>query len=663
MASPITPKLIYNLTMVSGPALSPDGNTLVFAKSAVDESTMEGCSQLMKMSLPSGDTQPFTQGPKDANPRYSPDGKHIAFLRSDDKEKRQIWSIPTNGGEARQITTVPGGVSVFQWSPDCQTLAFVGRVDPDQLPDDHDPKLDPQVKVITRLRYRFDTLGWIGNSHTYIFTIGLNDDEAKQLTSGDWDDSYPAWSPDGKSIAFVSDREPDRETTFRCQAYVMPASGGEPVMWSDGLSSVNNPTWSPDGKQLLVIASNDDEVAVWWSGEFHIIEPGKAPERLHDDSIHPNSGFGPIVPAPDVRWLEDGRIIFQGDAQGEAFLFELNSTDKSLKTITKGGEMFAGLTFDAQTQKAVIMAMPPTSAGDLFTVDVGSGERQQLTEYNKEYFAEHPTATMEKFTLERAGMEIQSRLLLPPGFDASKKYPMILEVHGGPHGAFYDAFNPMQQVMATAGYVVLCVNPRGSSSYGKDFGKAVLADWGGEDYLDLIQAVDEVISRGYIDENRLGIHGYSYGGFMSSWAIGQTTRFKSAVIGAPCIDLPSFAGTADIGINFGEIQWGGRRHENLDAYIKHSPITYAPNVETPALLLHGEADHRCPIEQSEQYFVALKRMDKTVEFVRFPGCSHLFLRFAHPKLREEYLTRMKAWHDRHLMGAGVEAEASEAVSV
>jgi dipeptidyl aminopeptidase/acylaminoacyl peptidase len=213
---------------------------------------------------------------------------------------------------------------------------------------------------------------------------------------------------------------------------------------------------------------------------------------------------------------------------------------------------------------------------------------------------------------------------------------------------------------ATSGYIVLAVNPRGSSSYGLDFGKAVLADWGGEDYLDIMQAVDELAARPYVDEDRMGLHGYSYGGFMSSWIVGQTTRFKAAVVGAPCIDLPSFSGTADIGISFGEVQWGGIRHEAYEKYLKHSPLTYAPNVETPVLLLHGEADHRCPIEQSEQYFVALKRMGKTVEFVRFPGCSHLFLRFAHPKLREEYLIRMKAWLDRYLL-EGASTPEPEAV--
>ena len=221
-----------------------------------------------------------------------------------------------------------------------------------------------------------------------------------------------------------------------------------------------------------------------------------------------------------------------------------------------------------------------------------------------------------------------------------QRYPLVLDIHGGPNSAFYDAFNLPQQVLATAGFIVLAVNPRGSTTYGNAFTMAVLGDWGGEDYQDLMAAVDAVASRPYVDATRLGVHGYSYGGYMSSWIIGHTSRFKAAVVGAPCIDLPSMYGTSDIGVSFGEVQWRGTRWEALAQAVERSPLTYAPAVETPVLLLHGEADLRCPIEQGEQYFVALKRHGKEVEFVRFPDCSHLFLRVGHPKMREEYLRRM-----------------------
>ena len=192
-------------------------------------------------------------------------------------------------------------------------------------------------------------------------------------------------------------------------------------------------------------------------------------------------------------------------------------------------------------------------------MDLASGQSKTLTNDNVAYFNDHPIATLRKSSLTRVGMEIESRLLLPPGFDESKRYPMVVNIHGGPHGSFYDAFNPVEQVLATAGYLVLSVNPRGSSTYGPDFLKAVLRDWGGEDYRDIMASVEEVCAQPYVDTDRLGVYGYSYGGFMSSWAIGHDTRFGAAVVGAPCIDLLGMYGTSDIGVSFGERQWGGLR--------------------------------------------------------------------------------------------------------
>ena len=275
-----------------------------------------------------------------------------------------------------------------------------------------------------------------------------------------------------------------------------------------------------------------------------------------------------------------------------------------------------------------------------------------MSSHNAEYMNDHPAAKMEKFWIERpggdAGLEVECRLFFPPDFDDSQTYPLVLDIHGGPNGAFYDSFVPTQQVLATAGYLVLAVNPRGSCTYGTDFMMAVLGDWGGEDYQDLMAAVDQVCSRPYVDKERLGVHGYSYGGYMTSWAVGQTNRFKAAVVGAPCINLHSMYGTSDIGISFGEAQWGGSIVDAAHKMLERSPISYAAEVTTPVLLLHGDADARCPIGQSEEYFTLLKRLGKEVEFVRFPGCSHLFPRMGHPKMREEYLTRTLAWLNKHL---------------
>ena len=306
------------------------------------------------------------------------------------------------------------------------------------------------------------------------------------------------------------------------------------------------------------------------------------------------------------------------------------------------------VSFDENNGKAVVAFTSPKSYGDLQLIDVKNGDGSQLTFYNTSYFKEHPPATLRKSSFDRAGFDIQARVWFPPEFDESRKYPLILDIHGGPNGCFYDTFTPVQHILATAGYVVLAVNPRGSSSYGLEFTMAVLGDWGGEDYQDLMMAVDELVDRPYIDESRLGVYGYSYGGFMSSWVVGHTDRFKAAVIGAPCINLSSMYGTSDIGISFGERQWGGLRKDALDKYMERSPLTYASNVTTPVLLMHGEADYRVPIEQGEQFFVTLKRLGKEIEFVRFPDSAHGFVRLGHPKLRVEYLARVLGWFEKHL---------------
>ena len=650
MPSPISPELVYEVVSVASPSLSPDGSSLAFVRSQIVKESMENRSQIMVMDVPSGESSPFTSGESDSSPRFSPDGRHLAFVRPDDSSKPQIWAIPTGGGEARKLTGVAGGITDIAWAPDSSALAFVSDVDPDKAPDDHDPKKDPRVSVVKRIRYRVDGLGWRGEAFRHIFVVDRETGETRQLTDGEGDDSAPSWSPDGSSIAFVADRRPDREIATHTDVYEVPACGGDLELRSEGLSSVAALCWAPAGDALAVVGSDDEVAGAGWQSWVFVVKPGSAPRKLTDDSISPAGGYAPLVPAPDMRWTEDGRISFIADSRGESGIYRLDAGTGDLHKVAGGGLM-SQISFDSSAKGAVVLATAPNSAGDLLKVDMTSGADDQLTDLNRKYFEEHPPARLEKFSHNRGGFEIESRVLFPPEFNPDSRYPLVLDIHGGPHGVFSDSFSAQQQVLATAGYIVLAVNPRGSSTYGTDFMTAVLCDWGGEDYLDIMSAVDLVCERDYVDEARLGITGYSYGGFMSSWIIGQDTRFRAAVVGAPCINLSSMYGTSDIGVRFGEVQWGGKRWEALDAFLEHSPLTYAPNVETPVLLMHGEDDHRCPIEQSEQYFVTLKRHGKEVEFVRFPGSSHGFVRTGHPKLREEYLSRLLSWMNKHVSEA------------
>ncbi len=662
MPRPISPDLVYHLVTVAEPCISPDGCRVAFVRSSVDRKSMETHSQVMVMDMSQGDTSqeeaaPFTRGPRDTAPRFSPDGRSLAFLRPDEGGKAQVWLMSLSGGEPRQLTEMPLGVRSYAWSPDSLRLALVSDDDPDRAPQGHDAAAAPRVTVVRRIRYRSDTLGWRGDAHSHIFTIDAAGGQVTQVTEGDWDDHGPVWSPDASRIAFISNRRDDRDFVPHTEAYAAPSEGGEAALLSGDLPSVAGITWSPAGDRVALVASDDPAVEAGWQGWVFVIEPDGSRRRLTNDGIKPVAGFAPVTSAAELAWTEDGRILFIADSRGESHVYDVSPSGDDVRRIWGGGLQLASVTWDLQGRSAVVAASSPASSGDLHLVDLPAGSSRRITGYNDGYHRERPTARLEKLVHSRAGVEIESRLLLPPDHDQGRRHPLVVDIHGGPHGSFYDAFNPVQQVLATAGYAVLCVNPRGSSTYGADFLKAVLGDWGGEDYLDIISAVEEACARPDIDPARLGLHGYSYGGYMSSWVVGHDNRFGAAVVGAPCIDLTSMYGTSDIGVSFGERQWGGRMVDAEEAMRERSPLTYAARVETPVLLLHGEEDRRCPIEQSEQYFVALKRLGKAVELVRFPGASHGLLRTGHPRLREEYLSRTLAWFDRH-MGSPPDGEST-----
>ena len=648
MSTPIHPDVVYQLPSVADPALSPDGSLLAYTYSWFDQEQMEGRSRIMMLAVAGGKTQEFTQGKSDSLPKFAPEGDGLAFLRRDDEGRRQVWVIGVAGGEAACLTAAPKGVIDFGWSPDGCQIVYCADVDAKPKAQGERANKAPEVEVVRRIRYRFDGLGWRGDAHFHIFVIGLDGEPPRQLTDGDWDDLAPVWSPDGTRIAFISGRRDDRDQKALTEAYVVPAAGGEAKNWSDGLSDVGALGWSPDGLRLAAAGSDMPQGMALWQSWLYVLEPGRPPQRLTDDSLRPLLSFPTVSRPPELRWTEDGRILFLGDQKGESWLLEAPASGGPIRRLAGGGWQSGGVSFDGSARAGVVVSSYPGSPGELYYLDLVSERREQLTRCNEKYLAEHPPAPMEKFNIQRGDWQIECRLWLPPGLDLGRQYPMVLDIHGGPNGAFYDSFTPVQQVLATSGYVVLAVNPRGSSTYGKEFMMSVLRDWGGEDYQDLMAAVDEVAARPYVDGQRLGVHGYSYGGYMASWTVGHNDRFKAAVVGAPCVDLYSMYGTSDIGVSFGEDQWGGTVVDAAQELLKRSPITYAADVTAPVLLLHGEADARCPVAQSEEYFVVLQRLGKEVEFVRFPECSHAFPRMGHPKMREEYLARTLGWFQRWL---------------
>ena len=643
--NPINPDHIYQITTLGPPSISPDGTKIAYSNSFVHKESLKNISRIVITSLNNPTNYFLTQGNSDHSPIYSPDGNNIAFIRQDLTGNNQLWLIPTNGGESRKLTQLPGGIGSPSWSPNGRAIVFTSLTSTSEPGNDY-PTI--QTKLVSRIKYRTDQDGWIiGNFH-HIFIADLGSESVKQLTFGESNNNHPAWSHDSKQIAFLSDREENQDISWKASVYSIGIDDNALVQWSTDVWCFNegsisgNVTWSPTDSELIVIGSDDEEWGDSRQNSLFICDKKGMSKKFKGDK------YTAVLPTPPLTHNTKGNILLLADYQGESFICEANINDYQIRPVIGGKIQYTAMSTTKDGNSAAILASHPKSPNQIYHANLSKRLIMPVTTVNETYFQTHPPGTMQKFFFKRNLSRIESRLILPPRFSENIQYPLILDIHGGPASRFQDSFDSRQQVLATAGYIILAVNPRGSSSYGLDFTKAVLGDWGGEDYLDLIAAVDKISSKNYVDQNRLGIHGFSYGGFMSAWAIGQTDRFRAAVIGAPVINLLSMYGTSDIGVSFGESHWGGKLADNINKFIDRSPLKYVNNITTPVLLLHGEKDYRCPIGQSEEFFVSLKRLNREVEFIRFPDCNHSFARSGPPKMKEAYLMNMKLWFDKHL---------------
>ena len=643
--SPITSELIFDLPAVGAPALSPDGQTVAYVASRTSRETMSAESHIRLVAFDGGGDRQLTAGPRDGSPVWSPDGSQLAFLRAaDDAAPRQIWLLPTDGGEARRLTDLPHAVESCTWTPDGRALIAVVDVNPERLlPDDGQPR----TRVIRNLYYRGDALGYRVDAYHHLFSIDAQSGEATQLTRGAYNNAHPVVSPNGRWIAFASDRSPQRQRRrpFGSELCLMPVGGGDIERLTPGVQSAGRPAWSPNGRALAVAVTETDELQQPYL--CHIDRRSRKRRRLTDDSLTPQSGAFPLAPPPPIRWTDEG-IVFAADARARSGVWRVAADGRSEpEPLRAEAEVIAAIDISPDGGRIAAVVTSPNQPGELVAQRVGD-PAQRLTSATSDFLAAHTPARVEWFEIERDGLTIPAGLMFPPDFDPAQRYPLLLDIHGGPHGVFTESFQPLHQTIAGAGYLVLFVNPRGTSTYGSDFTHAVVDDWGGEDSLDLLAALDAVCERPYVDPERLAVHGYSYGGYMTSWLIGHTDRFKAAIVGAPVINLESMYGATDIAVSWARFEWRGRPADSPDWYRERSPLTYAPNVTTPVLLMHGEADFRCPISQSEEYFVALRDRGKRVELVRFPDCAHPFIIAGHPKMRQEYYDRLVAWLNRYL---------------
>ncbi|MCO5178051.1 MAG: S9 family peptidase, partial [Thermomicrobiales bacterium] len=598
-------------------------------------------AQLWTCDRDGGNARQLTQtGERNSGARWSPDGTQIAFV-SDRVSKSGLFVMSMSGGEARELTRHAQGISSLSWSPDGSQIAYVTVVDPDNV-DEATPEADaaPPVRVTRRIDYKQDGRGYLGDKRNQIFVVDVASGERKRLTTTPNDHGGPQWSPDGKQLAVALSMMNGMHSRL---ALIDVESGAvEHITPEDG--NISTWSWSPDGQRILYSGDTD----MTWQTDLFVYDVASGQTtRLTDDLECLPVGAWEGAPAQPV-WLDDRQVLFHAVRAGGSGLYVADSERGAVERVVWWQAQHSGMSTDAAHRYVVQTRNAMDAAGQVAVYDMQSGEQSIIVDPNVDVLAEHPAALWERIDVERGGQTIEAWLLKPFDFDESKKYPVVLDIHGGPNGHYGYSLSPNHQVLATAGYLVVYSNPRGSSSYGRTFTQMVTEDWGGEDFQDLMGVIDEVLKRPYADAERTGVTGYSYGGYMTAWTIGQTQRFKAAVCGAPCFDLESMYGTSDISHVFGELQWGGQPHVSTEWYAAHSPSTFAHRATTPTLIIHGEADERCPIGQGEQMFVALTKAGCETEFARYPGASHGFRRGGHAEHRRDCWQRTLDWFDTHL---------------
>lgn len=687
---PITPDDLFKLNIVSDPQPSPDGTMIAYVVTRLDKDadTYKAAIWLAPADPTTGSPRQLTSGlARDTTPRWSPDGKRIAFVSNrpgeapkkaddekgdkdkkangDEKPKNQIWVINVEGGEATQLTRQPNGASSPTWSPDGQTIAFlsVTSAEEDAKAQGHDEPAKRTVadeRLVTDIEYRFDGRGYL-DKRSHVFTVPASGGEAKQLTFGPYDDGSIAWAPDGSRIAFISARTPDAQLVRRSLVYVVPVGGGE-IRCLTGEQvdfAFDLPAFSPDGSQIAVIGTNDPRAGGAKNDNLWIIPAGGgAPvnRTAHWDRSFGDAGMSDVFVGSDVRptWTSDGQAVLMLASDSGAthvYRVDLSADQADVTPVTSGPRRITSFApLGGDPNRLVVTSGEPHKPFELFIA--ANGNLTPLTHHNDAFLEEVRLSPAEEIWFQSAAgdRQIQGWILTPPGFKAGSgvKHPAIIQIHGGPHAMYGWAMFHEMQLMAARGYVVMFTNPRGSAGYGEEFTTCTRGAWGETDMPDILGALDALIARGDVDPARVGVTGGSYGGYLTNWVIGHTDRFKAAVTQRCVSNFYSFYGTSDIGWTFGEFEFGGTPWADAEKLLKYSPISYVDNIHTPLLIIHNEKDLRCPIEQAEQLFTFLKRLGREVEFVRIPDEDHNLSRTGTPSRRLARLHHLVGWFDRYL---------------
>jgi dipeptidyl aminopeptidase/acylaminoacyl peptidase len=646
------PEDVYALTSVGDPRLSPDGRQVAYVVNWIDREE-NGYRSAIWVAPVDGSEEPrrLTFGKRaDSSPRWSPDGGWLAFVSNRDGEDEnahaELYVLPANGGEPRRLTESKEGVESIAWSPDSGRIAFARRVRDEAYDEEDDRKRRP--RRFTRIFYKLDSVGWTGDRRKHLFVVAL-DGEERQLTDGDCEDSEPAWAPDGRRIVFTSMRGERWDVELVGGLYELEIDSDattEPRRLSQADESASSASFSPDGGLIAYHHAPEDGTNPH-HGQVAVMRPDGSDRRVLTASLDRQCAPFPYLREP--LW-DGGSIAFAVEDGGNVHLYTVASDGSGEPELLVGGEQTTGL-YDLVDGVLVYTATTHTRPCELFA---GNGKR--MTSVCDDFVSGRELAEVERFTAHSAdGTEVDAWLVRPPGFDEGKRYPVLLTIHGGPFTQYGTAFFDEVQVYAGAGYCVLFSNPRGGSGHSEAWGRAIRGPgdgagpgWGTVDYEDLMGVVDTALERfPFLDAGRLGVLGGSYGGYMTSWIVGHTKRFKAALSERAVNQMVSAFGSSDVFWIY-EQQFGGPMWENVDEWLRMSPATYARDIETPLLVVHSESDLRCNVEQGEHLFTLLRLMGKEVEMLRFPGESHELSRSGSPVHRVLRFEAILEWFGRYL---------------
>ncbi len=652
----LVPEDIYRLRVVSDPQISPDGGWVAYTVSAADTAEDRSDSDIWMASWDGRRNIRLTSSnASEHGPRWSPDGRYLTFLsdRDDPREVDQVWLLNRTGGEADRVTDLPGGVSEYTWSPDSKRLALVASdPDPDSSATSADTavKTTPQPIVINRHQFKEDETGYLDARRDHLYLFDLASQKTEVLTPGDYNEVWPAWSPDSRSIAFASKRRPDFDRTNNWDLYVIEARPGAtprqlttfegPDM--DPQWGGRAPSWSPDGKSLAYVQGGPLKLIYYAGQKLAVVPAAGGPTRVVTAALDRNV----LSPA----WSADGSsILFLLEEDRVTHVAEVGAAGGKIQRLTRGRSFTSDLSAGPGGKLAILSSRPDLPA-EVYAVE--NGTLRRLSRQNDDWLREIRLARVEEISFKsRDGTPINGFLMRPLDYRPGTRVPTVLDIHGGPVYQFSNEFDLGWQLLAADGFAVVAANPRGSSGRGEKFSTAIWADWGNKDTQDVLAAVDFAVAAGVADPERLGVGGWSYGGILTNQVIARDRRFKAAISGSGQSNAFAGYGT-DQYIREYESElgtpWG-----NPEAYRRVSfPFLHADRIVTPTLFLCGEKDFNVPLLNSEQMYQALKSLGRETELVIYPGEYH---EITTPSYRVDRQKRYLEWYRRYLTKQGDQA--------